>query len=110
MLGPALDAVELTRRRAAFLASAEASGRDALDSDLAPDDVAARIADPSVAVPEPTADPATCPSGGSLWWSDGSELVVPTTIGCLSLPDEAGFARMLDDAAPAAIAGCGERS
>lgn len=110
MLAPALDAVELRQTRAAFLVSAEAAGRGALESDLAPSEVAARIAEPSVGDPEAAADPANCPSGGSLWWSDGSERVFPTTIGCLSLPDEAGFARMLDGAAPVTVGGCGERA
>jgi type VI secretion system protein ImpM len=109
ILAPALDAAAVTQRRAAFLASAEAAGRDALEYDLAPDEIIARIAKFSIADPEMTADPVACSSGGSLWWSDGSERVVPTTIGWPMLPDEAGFARMLDDAAPVAAAGCGER-
>jgi len=96
MLAPALDAVDI-QRGSAFLASAEAAGRDALEFDLAPDDIAARIGEPAVA--EPETDLATCPSGGSLWRSDGSERVVAAVIGRPLLPDEADFSRMLVDAA-----------
>jgi len=106
MLAPTLDAVELMKRGAGFLVLAESAGRDALEFDLAPDDIAARVAEPAVA----EADPAASPSGGSLWWSDGSQRVIPTTLGSPSLPDEADFARMLDDDAPVAVSGCGERA
>jgi type VI secretion system protein ImpM len=98
MLAPALDAAGLIDRRAGFLASAEAAGRDALQCDLAPQDVATRVSRPPLAGAEAAPDPGVCRSGGSLWWSDGSERVAPKTIGFPFLPDEAGFARMLDDA------------
>jgi type VI secretion system protein ImpM len=92
-----------------FLAVAEAAGRDALASDLAPDDVVARLGDAAANIWKAGADPAACPPGGSLWWSDGSARVPRTTTACASLPDEAEFVSMLDAGASEASSGCGDR-
>src|SRR4029079_16315030 len=89
MLAPTFDAFDLRQRGGAFLASAEAAGRDALEFELAPDDIARRLAEQSAA--ESEAGPAACPPGGSLWWSDGSTRVARTIIGCPLLPDELAF-------------------
>lgn len=108
LLSPRLEPAEPIASRGDFLAAAEAAGRDALASDLAPDEVANRILETWPDPPDADAEPAACPAGGSLWWSDGSARVPSATMACASLPDEPLFVSMIDGGALAAPAACGE--
>ncbi len=94
---PETDLAALLREAGGFLAAAQTAGLDALARDLAPDQLAARIAAPAAAEPgDCGTDPELCPPGGALWWSDGSPRVPRTAFATRSLPDEATFAGMLD--------------
>jgi type VI secretion system protein ImpM len=80
-----------------FLDAAETAGLDAVALDLAPDEVAVRIAAAGSAGPGGGgADPQLCPQGGALWWSEGSGRVPRTVFATPGLPDEAEFSGMLD--------------
>jgi type VI secretion system protein ImpM len=79
-----------------FLAAAEHAGREALESDLPPDALAARLA-AAMRIP-PTdagADPLLCPADGALWWTEGAPLVSAGVFATRGLPDENTFVGML---------------
>ena len=87
---PLTIAAEGADRGDAFLDAAERIGREAIAFDLAPDAVMARLRD--AALPEP----ASGPSGDrARWWSDGGPLAAAAELALDTLPDGAGFARML---------------
>jgi type VI secretion system protein ImpM len=74
---------------ASWLALAEEIGLEALQHDLAPEAIAARLA---------TADdagPAVAPEEVAFWWTDGSPFVPAVRLACTGLPDSAAFAHML---------------
>ena len=74
---------------AAWLASAETIGLDAIQDDLAPDDLVRRLgatAAPAGLAPEPPL---------AQWWTDGSPFVPATRLLMPALPDVATFAAML---------------
>ena len=80
-----------------FLAAAEEAGLDALAQDLAPDDLAVRLAAAGSAEPRGCAvDPPSGGQRGALWWSDGSERVPAAAFATAALPDAAQFVAMLD--------------
>lgn len=80
-----------------FLDAAETAGRDALDCDLAPEELASRLAAAwQAAADRCLPDALRCPPGGALWWSDGSDRVPPSRFAGAALPDAAAFAAMLD--------------
>lgn len=85
-----------------FLAVAETAGLDAVASDLAPDQLAARLATAGSGEPgDCGTDPQLCPPGGALWWSEGSDRVPRTVFATPALPDVAEFSGMLDTSIPA---------
>jgi type VI secretion system protein ImpM len=90
------DTRRLLREGGGFLAVAEDAGRDALENDLPPDELAVRLA-AAMRVP-PTdagADPFLCPAEGGLWWTEGAPRVSAGAFACGGLPDENTFVAML---------------
>ncbi len=80
-----------------FLAAAEAAGRDALEFDLAPDELLRRLRDAFVA-DTAMADGPDCPAGAACWWTDGDTRVAARTESGAALPTGPGFAGLIDDA------------
>ena len=74
---------------AAWLDRSEAAGVSALEQGLGPDQVAALV-------PAPLPG-AGVPADGSLWWTTGAPRVAATRLRFATLPDVAGFTRMLSD-------------
>ncbi len=96
-LVPGCDACAVLHEAGGFLAAAEEAGRDALSCDLAPDALAGRTSAASLADPSDCGiDPEQWPRGGALWWSEGSSRVPGGMFATASLPDDTGFAAMLD--------------
>jgi type VI secretion system protein ImpM len=90
------DACGLLRESGGFLAAAEQAGRDALETDLPPDALAARLAAGiRVSPTHAGADPLLCPADGALWWTDGAPLVSAGAFASRGLPDENTFVGML---------------
>ena len=90
------DPCGLLREGGGFLAAAEHAGREALENDLPPDALAARLA-AAMRIP-PTdagADPLLCPADGALWWTEGAPLVSAGVFATRGLPDENTFVGML---------------
>ena len=81
-----------------WLDRAAASGIAALEHDLDPEALAARLELP--AAESGPAAPADADSTRCLWWTEGGPRVPATVFTTPSLPDAAGFTRMLDAAAP----------
>ena len=78
-----------------FLNAAEAVGLRGLEEDLSPDQLAAALT--QLQQGDPMEQPAP---GSSLWWTQGSPFVAPTTRRVTGMPDFRAFATMLrDDAA-----------
>jgi type VI secretion system protein ImpM len=91
------DPVELVRDDGGFLASAERAGREAIEQDLAPGELARRLAATDTApAADPSIAPPTCPSRGGLWWTEGAPRVPAAAFSIEGMPDAARFARMLD--------------
>jgi type VI secretion system protein ImpM len=90
------DVRELLREGGGFLAAAQDAGRDALENDLPPDELAARLA-AAIKMPptNPGADPSLCPAHGGLWWTDGASRVSAGAFASGGLPDENVFSAML---------------
>jgi type VI secretion system protein ImpM len=90
------DICGLLRQGGGFLAAAEHAGREALENDLPPDALAARLA-AAIRIP-PTnagADPLLCPEDGALWWTKCAPLVSAGVFATRGLPDENRFVGML---------------
>lgn len=94
-----LAAINPPIEAAGWLAAAQEAGLDALQYDLAPEALAARLAD----VASPPGDMPNLPQDGTaLWWTEGSPFVQPGALNLSALPDIALFAAMLfTDDAPA---------
>ena len=73
-----------------WLDAAEEAGRAALEHDLTPEQLTAKLAPPA------PHDDLPDPSGGSLWWTEGSPRVATQTQSCAALPGAAMFARMIN--------------
>jgi type VI secretion system protein ImpM len=104
------DPTALLRAGGGFLAAAELAGRTALADDLAPDELAVRIAAAA------SAEPGDCGAGSplfpterALWWSEGSSRVAPGFFASRSLPNGVSFAGMLDAGPVASLADRRER-
>jgi type VI secretion system protein ImpM len=92
----ATPAESLARTAAAWLDHAEAAGLAALDEELGPAELGARLAAPSSGEPSPVPQQCGAPGSGTVWWTAGAPLV-PAGLQLLpGLPDGACFARMLD--------------
>jgi type VI secretion system protein ImpM len=76
----------------AWLDLCEAAGRDALEQDTPPQEIADRLGAPDL--PDDTT--ATVDAvGDAVWWSDGSARVQPARMVLQTLPDAATYAAML---------------
>jgi type VI secretion system protein ImpM len=95
-VAPDADTRVLLREGGGFLVAAEDAGRDALQNDLPPGELAARLA-AAIWVPPANAraDPFLCPADGGLWWTEGAPRVSAGAFACGGLPDENTFVAML---------------
>jgi type VI secretion system protein ImpM len=99
-LAECLDAASLLARSGAFLNAAEPVGLGALESDLSPEALSARLAwceDGTL----PGVDAALLPLSGSLWWTAGAPRVRASVLAFPGMPDAETFVRMLDAGAGA---------
>jgi len=91
------NAFTLMREGGGFLAAAENAGRDALENDLAPDELGARLA---AATAAPSGDPGTdlslYPLKGGSWWTEGAPRVAAEVFSSAALLDEHTFSAMLN--------------
>lgn len=88
-----LDIPAMIDRGGGFLAALERAGRDALELELAPDELAARLA---AAAPASTgANHLPAPPRGGLWWTEGGPRVPAGVFASPGLPDEKIFFAML---------------
>jgi type VI secretion system protein ImpM len=79
-----------------FFAAAESLARDALENDLPPDELAARLASAASAPPAGVGvDPSHCPLRGGLWWTEGAPRVPANMLAYAGLPDANIFLAML---------------
>lgn len=81
---------------APFLDAAEQAGRDALEFDLSPADLACRLRDALVPADTGMALPAI-PEGEAGWWTEGGPRVAPFLGHGPTLPEGADFAALIDD-------------
>jgi type VI secretion system protein ImpM len=88
---------DLVTQAGSFLERAEQAGRDALEHDLAPADLARRAADALWI--EPASAEAACLEAG--WWTEGAPRVAPAAYSFTGLPDPAFSVCLLVDAEPA---------
>jgi type VI secretion system protein ImpM len=90
------NAFELIIGAGGFLAAAESAGREALERDLPPEELAALLA-AAATVPPVSAgiDRALFPADGALWWTEGAPLVSARVFATRGLPDENTFVGML---------------
>jgi type VI secretion system protein ImpM len=72
----------------AWLDRCEAAGRDALEQDTSPQEIADTLGEPALPV-------ETAGTADAIWWSEGSTRVGPTRMVLRSLPDAAAYAAML---------------
>jgi type VI secretion system protein ImpM len=86
---------------ARFLDEAEEAGRDALEHDLGPADLLARVQAAFGASDPPQAMPATATAtatGAAAWWTDGGPRVAARREAGAALPEGDRFAGLIDDA------------
>jgi type VI secretion system protein ImpM len=91
------EAVELIRDAGGFFRIAEEAGRAALEEDLPPDALAARLDEITGAGPlDPGIDPLPLTAADSIWWTEGAPRVPSRVFTRRDLPDGAIFTAMLD--------------
>jgi type VI secretion system protein ImpM len=91
------DAIELIRDAGGFFHVAEEAGRAALEDDLAPEALAARLNEAASAAPlDPGIDPLPLAAADGVWWTEGAPRVPPRVFTRRDLPDGAAFTAMLD--------------
>jgi type VI secretion system protein ImpM len=97
-VAPHCDLSDLVREGGGFLTAAEDAGRDALNHDLTPSEVAVHLtAAPSLSEAGPgDAGPTPCSRGGGLWWTRGSPRVPAGLFENSGLPDEHTFIAMVN--------------
>ena len=99
-IAPDGDVRALVSGNGGFLFAAEQAGLAAVESDLAPEELADRILAAAVATPaDPGVDPAAFPDCNALWWTEGSPRVPRRAFTSDALPDDATFVTMLDASA-----------
>jgi type VI secretion system protein ImpM len=87
----------LVRDNGGFLFAAEQAGLAAVESDLAPEELADRIVAAAEAAPaDPGIDPAEYPGANALWWTEGSPRVPRGAFASEALPGDPIFVKMLD--------------
>jgi type VI secretion system protein ImpM len=96
-VAPGAQVQDLVRDGGGFLAAAEQAGLAAVESDIAPDDLAARVdAAIEAAAADPGIDAALYPQARALWWTEGAPLVPRGAFTGDALPEADAFVRMLD--------------
>jgi type VI secretion system protein ImpM len=96
---------ELIRESGGFLTAVESAGRDVLENDLPPKELAARLAAAAEAAGEPAANPSLCPPKGGMWWTAGAPKVSAGLLLTTGLPDQDTFLSMLVGGLPMLIGG-----
>jgi type VI secretion system protein ImpM len=105
------DAFELMVGGGGFLAAAESAGRAAMENDLAPNELGARLAAAAAAPSaDPGTDPSLCPLEGALWWTEGAPRVAAGVFTSAALPDENTFSVMLNSCISISPALCPEQA
>jgi type VI secretion system protein ImpM len=97
VIAPSVDLSSLIRASDGLLRIAEEAGRAALEDDLAPEALTARLnsaIDAPPVGPGPDLPPLT--TEDSVWWTDGAPRVPPHTFIFGGLPDPQAFTTMLD--------------
>jgi type VI secretion system protein ImpM len=91
------DVVELIRDAGRFFRTAEEAGRAALEDDLPPEALAARLGE-VIGVPplDPGIDPLPLAAADGIWWTEGAPRVPSRVFTRRDLPDGAIFTAMLD--------------
>jgi type VI secretion system protein ImpM len=91
------DVVELIRDAGRFFRIAEEAGRAALEDDLPPEALAARLGE-VIGVPplDPGIDPLPLAAADGIWWTEGAPRVPSRVFTRRDLPDGATFTAMLD--------------
>jgi type VI secretion system protein ImpM len=96
-VGDCAETSELIRESGGFLTAAESAGRDALESDLPPEELATRLAGAvAVLAGDPAVNPSLCPPEGALWWTDGAPRVSAGLFVSAGMLDQNAFLAMLD--------------
>jgi type VI secretion system protein ImpM len=91
------DAIELVRDSGGFFRIAEEAGRGALEDDLSPEALTARLTEAVGAPPlDPGIDSLPFASVDGVWWTDGAPRVPPRVFARRDLPDGTTFTAMLD--------------
>jgi type VI secretion system protein ImpM len=105
------DTRGLLREAGGFLAAAESAGRDVLENDLPPEELAALLA-VAASVPPGSAgiDAVVIPADGGLWWTEGAPLVSARAFANGGLPDENTFSAMLNPCLCSSPALCPEQA
>jgi hypothetical protein len=97
------------REGGGFLAAAEDAGRDALEKEVSPAELAARLAAAAFAPSaDPGTDPSLCPLEGGLWWTEGAPRVPAGVFASIALPNENTFSAMLNRCVSISPAVCPE--
>jgi type VI secretion system protein ImpM len=92
----AADGRKLICEAGGFFTAAQRLACDALEDDLPPDQLAARLATAASAHPASVGvDASLCPLPGGLWWTEGAPRVPARVLACAPLPDENTFLGML---------------
>jgi type VI secretion system protein ImpM len=95
LLGGEAEALPgLARDHGGFLAAAGRACFDALEQDIAPEDLATRVME-AVCEPPPT-EPFEFPAGAAVWWTAGAPRVPPSIRVGAAMPGPEAFAAMLD--------------
>ena len=91
------DSIEMIRDAGGFFRIAEDAGRAALEDDLSPEALAARLNEAASAPPlDPGIDPLLLGPLGGVWWTEGAPRVPPRVFTRRELPGGTTFTAMLD--------------
>jgi type VI secretion system protein ImpM len=91
------DPIELIRVAGRFFRIAEEAGRAALEDDLPPEALAARLDEVAGAAPlDPGIDPLPLAAADGIWWTEGAPRVPSRVFTRRDLPDGTTFTAMLD--------------
>jgi len=91
------DLIGLIRDAGGFFHIAEEAGRAALEDDLPPEALAARLAETAdTPLRDPGIDPVPLAAADSIWWTEGGPRVPSRALTLRDLPDGTTFTAMVD--------------